>query len=503
MNILLGTQFRAWDKYTIAHEPISSINLMERASVNITRLIAERWGKETPVYVFAGPGNNGGDALAIARLLSERGYSVFVYLMNPRQYLTSDCETNKQRLMAIPTVRFTEVTTQMDTPTIPKESLIIDGLFGTGLNQSLSGGYAMLVKFINSTGCDVLSIDIPSGLMCEDNTCNDPQHIIRATVTATVQGPKLAFLLPENYIYIGEVKIIDIGLHPDGLNEMKIGYSTVEEEDIKRLIKIRNPYAHKGTMGHGLLVAGKYGMAGAAILASKAALRSGVGKITIHTPTSNNDILQIGVPEAVVSHDVDMELITHVPDSIMHTAVAMGPGIGTSRETAMALHELLTEVKIRVVLDADALNCLSMNKEWLELIPQDSIITPHPKEFDALVTPSTSTFERIEKAKKLARDYRIYVILKGHHTAICTPEGHTYLNTSGNAGMATAGSGDVLTGIILSLLCQHYTPREACLLGVFLHGRAGDIYAEENCEEGLTASDIVQYIPKAIKSLKP
>jgi NAD(P)H-hydrate epimerase len=181
----------------------------------------------------------------------------------------------------------------------------------------------------------------------------------------------------------------------------------------------------------------------------------------------------------------------------------MGPGIGTSKETANALHELLTEAKIRVVLDADALNCLGMNKEWLELIPQDSIITPHPKEFDALVTPSTSTYERIEKAKKLARDYRIYVILKGHHTAICTPEGHTYLNTSGNAGMATAGSGDVLTGIILSLLCQHYTPREACLLGVFLHGRAGDIYAEENCEESLTASDIIQYIPKAIRSLKP
>jgi NAD(P)H-hydrate epimerase len=503
MNILLGTQFRAWDKYTIAHEPISSINLMERASVNIAQLISERWGKETPIYVFAGPGNNGGDALAIARLLSERGYSISVYLMNPKQYLTSDCETNKQRLLAIPSIKFTEVTTQMDTPTIPKESLIIDGLFGTGLNQPLSGGYAMLVKFINNTGCDVLSIDIPSGLMCEDNTCNDPQHIIRATVTATVQGLKLAFLFPENYIYIGEVKIVDIGLHPDGLNEMKIGYSTIEKNDVERMIKTRNPYAHKGSMGHGLLIAGKYGMAGAAILAGKASLRTGLGKISIHTPTSNNDIIQISIPEAIVSHDMDMEMITHIPDSILYTAVAMGPGIGTSKETANALHELLTEAKIRVVLDADALNCLGMNKEWLELIPQDSIITPHPKEFDALVTPSTSTYERIEKAKKLARDYRIYVILKGHHTAICTPEGHTYLNTSGNAGMATAGSGDVLTGIILSLLCQHYTPREACLLGVFLHGRAGDIYAEENCEESLTASDIIQYIPKAIRSLKP
>jgi NAD(P)H-hydrate epimerase len=269
------------------------------------------------------------------------------------------------------------------------------------------------------------------------------------------------------------------------------------------MIKTRNPYAHKGSMGHGLLIAGKYGMAGAAILAGKASLRTGLGKISIHTPTSNNDIIQISIPEAIVSHDMDMEMITHIPDSILYTAVAMGPGIGTSKETANALHELLTEAKIRVVLDADALNCLGMNKEWLELIPQDSIITPHPKEFDALVTPSTSTYERIEKAKKLARDYRIYVILKGHHTAICTPEGHTYLNTSGNAGMATAGSGDVLTGIILSLLCQHYTPREACLLGVFLHGRAGDIYAEENCEESLTASDIIQYIPKAIRSLKP
>jgi NAD(P)H-hydrate epimerase len=503
MNILLGTQFRAWDKYTIAHEPISSINLMERASVNIAQLISERWGKETPVYVFAGPGNNGGDALAIARLLSEQGYSISVYLMNPKQYLTSDCETNKQRLLAIPSIKFTEVTTQMDTPTIPKESLIIDGLFGTGLNQPLSGGYAMLVKFINNTGCDVLSIDIPSGLMCEDNTCNDPQHIIRATVTATVQGLKLAFLFPENYIYIGEVKIVDIGLHPDGLNEMKIGYSTIEKSDVERMIKTRNPYAHKGSMGHGLLIAGKYGMAGAATLAGKASLRTGLGKISIHTPTSNNDIIQISIPEAIVSHNMDMEMITHIPDSILYTAVAMGPGIGTSKETANALHELLTEAKIRVVLDADALNCLGMNKEWLELIPQDSIITPHPKEFDALVTPSTSTYERIEKAKKLARDYRIYVILKGHHTAICTPEGHTYLNTSGNAGMATAGSGDVLTGIILSLLCQHYTPREACLLGVFLHGRAGDIYAEENCEESLTASDIIQYIPKAIRSLKP
>lgn len=502
MKVLTSVQIKELDRYTILHEPISSVDLMERASRQITQAIVERWDAETPVKVFAGPGNNGGDALAVARMLAEQGYATETYLFNTGGKLSADNIVNRDRLQQTPGAILHEISNQFSPPELTENDLVVDGLFGSGLNKALNGGFAALVKFINATPSDVVSIDLPSGLMCEDNGYNIRSHIIRATLTLTLGQPKLCFLFPEYQEFIGEYKVLDIGLHPQGLEETAAIYQITEEQEVRAMLRQRPRFAHKGTMGHGLLIAGRYGMAGAAILAAQAALRAGLGKLTVVTPTKNNDIMQISVPEAVLRHDPDELKFTQAFNGEGYQAVAIGPGLGTAKETAVAFVEQMRRSQAPLVLDADALNILGDHRGWMQQIPANTILTPHIKEMDRINGNCMESYERLNRARDLAIRQHLHIILKGAWTAVILPTGDIYFNPTGNPGMATAGSGDVLTGIILGLLSQGYKQTDACRLGVYLHGLAGDLAAYKLGEESVCARDLIQYLPKAFNYLK-
>ena len=489
------------DKYTIDNEPIKSIDLMERAAKALTQAITDNWNYNTPVIIFAGPGNNGGDALAVARMLIEKDYEVTVYLFNITGHLSEDCLTNKKRLIERRSRALIEVMQEFDPPQLEKGMLVVDGLFGSGLNKPLAGGFASLVKYINASPAQVVSIDVPSGLMTEDNTYNVKANIIRADLTLTLQLPKLSFLFPENQQYIGKLKILDIRLSKQGMDKIEANYTFLEEDDVRPRMLKRDPFAHKGSMGNALIIAGSYGMCGASVLATKACLRVGAGKVYAHTPKRNSTILQISVPEAIIQFDREETTFSEAVDTEFFNAVGIGPGLGTSEQTAIAIIAQLRRTQCPIVADADAINILANHRAWLQQLPKGIILTPHPKEFDRLEGRSNDSFERLMKARDLAERVHGYVVLKGHHTSLCLPDGHIIFNSTGNAGMATAGSGDVLTGIITGLLARGYNQENACMIGMYLHGLAGDIAARELGEESVIASDLIQYLPYAFKRL--
>ena len=502
MKIFTSAQIHELDKYTIEHEPISSIDLMERAAEAIARSIAGEWGAATPVVVFAGPGNNGGDALAVARLLSGRGYSVSAFLFNTTGRLSADCATNKERLAALGGVQFVEVTQEFDPPQLEAGTLVVDGLFGSGLNKPLAGGFASLVKYINASPATVVSIDVPSGLMGEDNTYNVRANTIRADLTLTLQQPKLSFLFAENQQYVGRFKTLDIGISAEGIASSDARYRIVEEAEVRSLVKGRDDFAHKGSMGSALLVAGSCGMAGASVLAARACLRSGVGKVTVHTPRCNNLAVQVAVPEAVVQLDPEEAFFSEAVDTERFTALAIGPGLGLEEATAIALIAQLRRTQCPIVADADALNILANHRAWLQQLPRGIVMTPHPKEFDRMAGHCADSYERLVKASDMAARLGAYIIIKGHYSALCLPDGHVAFNPTGNAGMATAGSGDVLTGVIAALLARGYSQADACVAGMYLHGLAGDLAAADLGRESLVAGDIVRYLPQAFRKLQ-
>lgn len=499
MKIFTSTQIHELDKYTIEHEPITSLNLMERAAKALTRAIEEEWSNRTPVVVFAGPGNNGGDALAVARMLGEDGYQVNVFLFNIHNKLSADCASNKKRLIESKRAKqFTEVTVNFDPPQLEAGMLVVDGLFGSGLNKPLAGGFASLVKYINQSAAKVVSIDLPSGLMAEDNTYNISANIIRADLTLTLQQKKLAMMLADNQIYLGRLKVLDIRLSPEFIQKTESKFSILEENDIRLLMKPRGDFAHKGTMGTALIIAGSYGMSGASVLATKACLRAGTGKVITHTPKRNYEIMQISVPEAVLQMDSEETIFSEPVDTDYYSAMGIGPGLGTNESTAIALIAQLRRSTCPTVVDADALNILASHRAWMQQLPKDIIFTPHPRELDRLAgNTSSNCMERLDKAIELAEHLQGYIILKGHYSALCHPNGKVEFCSTGNSGMATAGSGDVLTGIITALLARGYKQADACRLGMHLHGLAGDLAAKDLGKESLIASDIIQYLPKA------
>ena len=502
MKIFTSAQIHELDKYTIDHEPIKSIDLMERAAIQLTDSIVAEWDKDMKVVVFAGPGNNGGDALAVARMLAVRGYNVSTWLFNTSGRLSDDCKKNRDRLKDVKQVAsFVMVTEEFDPPTLDAQTLVVDGLFGSGLNKPLTGGFASLVKYVNTSPAKVVSIDIPSGLMTESNEYNVKSNIMKADVTLTLQQPKLSFLFPENQQFIGHVEVLDIGISQEGIDKTDAQFYILEKSDITPCLKRRDPFAHKGSMGHALLVAGSRGMAGAAMLAAKACLRTGVGKVTVHTPACNTLPLQIGVPEVVLDVDSDTNVVSEAVDTDCFKAMGIGPGLGTNENTAIAVIGQMRRAQCPIVVDADALNILAAHKAWLQQIPVGAILTPHIGEFDRLEGVSTDSYERLSKAMLLAERQHAYIVLKGHYTAIITPGGRVLFSPTGNPGMATAGSGDVLTGIITALLARGYTQGEACAIGTYLHGLAGDIAARTLGEESLIASDIINSLPMAFKEL--
>lgn len=501
MKILSCTQQREADAYTIEHNSILSINLMEKAAGLITDAICKRWDKSHRMVVFAGPGNNGGDAVAVARMLHLKNYQVQVILFNITGVLSDDCLTNVKRLQECGFTNYTEVSSQFDPPKLISNDVVIDGLFGAGINKPLSGGFAAVVQYINASQAKVVSIDMPSGLMGEDNSRNIRQNIIKADFTLTIHMPKLSFLFAENEDITGEWEVLDIGINREYENNAESNYEITEMNDVKKMLRPRKKFAHKGSFGHGVLIAGSYGMGGAAVLAARSCMKCGIGLLTIHTPVCNHQLLQMSIPEAMTQDDIDERFFAEPIELDNYQALGIGPGLGQEDFTAQAIIDQISSSYIPTVIDADALNAFSSNRNYLNRIPKKSILTPHVKELERLVGRCSNTFERIQKAKDLASYLHCYIVLKGAWTVVITPEGKCYFNPTGNPGMATAGSGDVLTGILTSLLAQGYTPEEACRLGTYVHGLAGDIAAERNGEISMSATDIVNALPEAWKKL--
>jgi NAD(P)H-hydrate epimerase len=501
MKLFTTKQIAELDKFTIENEPIAGIDLMERASMQISNWLVQQFTTEQKMVFFAGPGNNGGDALAIARQLAELDYVCQVHLLDFGKTLKGSPAINWQRLEEQGKVNLFRIVSRNDFPEIFENDVIVDGLFGAGLTRPLEGLPAEIVKEINQLPNSVVAIDIPSGLMGEDNSGNRLESIIRADYTLTFQFAKVSFLFAENAEYVGDWEVLPIGLHPAGIDQTPSGYSFVELDDILERLPLRSKFDHKGTLGHALLIAGSYGKMGAAVLASKACLRAGVGLLTTHVPHMGYAIIQTAVPEAMASVDQHDSMFTQYPDLDAFSAVGIGPGLGQKQNSRKALCELLETAQIPLVIDADALNILSENPKWLEKLPEGSILTPHPGEFKRLVGDTKNSFQAIQKQLEFSKKYKCVVVLKGAHTRISTASGNLYFNSTGNPGMATAGSGDVLTGIILGLLAQEMKPEDAAVLGVYLHGLAGDLAAAKKSENALIAGDIIDFMGKAYNHL--
>lgn len=503
MKFFTTSQIAELDKYTIENEPIDAIDLMERASESLAEWIKFFYDRNHRIAVFAGPGNNGGDALAVSRMLATKDYKVDVFIPDSGMKFTDLFLINLNRLKTWADVKTIHWNPDEPLPELHSYDLIIDGLFGAGLSRPLTDFPAQLVKHINQSGLPIVSIDIPSGLMGEDNSGIDPDSIIHATYTLTLEFPKLSFFFKENAQFTGIWEVIPIGLHPDAIARTETLWHYSDYKSMVSLLKPRTKFSHKGTYGHVLLIAGSYGKMGAAILAAKGCLRSGVGLLTVHIPKSGNQIVQIAVPEAMVSIDKSESLISGIPDLTSYKAIGIGPGIGKANQTVIALELLLENCHVPLVVDADALNLLSENPEMIELLPEGSILTPHPLEFERLAGHASSDFERLKLALNFAKIHRIVLILKGAYTAIVLPNGNCWFNTTGNPGMATGGSGDVLTGILTGLLAQGYTSAEAAFLGVYVHGLSGELSVSDAglSEESLLASDIANQLGRAFNTL--
>ncbi len=490
MRILNMKQVRALDAYTIQHEPISSIDLMERASRAFVDWFTLRVGSSKRVGVACGTGNNGGDGLAIARMLHEWGYAVRVWIV-PGSRRSDDFLANLERLPS--GVERHEVK-DADEVSFDDRDVLIDALFGSGLSRHLTGLYAEVIDRINNADALRIAVDIPSGLKADAPSGGS---IVRADYTVSFQLPKLAFLLPSSFPFTGEWVIVDIGLSKKFIRESPTTFFFTGLKRVQRMMKVRGRFDHKGTFGHALLIAGSFGKVGAAVLASRAALRSGVGLLSVHVPKCGYDILQTAVPEAMVQVDAEEDIFTNPPKLDSYEAIGIGPGLGQDPRTVKALARTLEYFEKPMVLDADALNILGAHRHLMTLIPPGSILTPHLREFERLAGPSKSDFERLEMLRQLAVSLKAVLVLKGAYSAVATPEGEIHFNSTGNPGMATGGTGDVLTGLLTGLLAQKYSPVEAAIAGVFLHGSAGDLGAVTYGMESLTASDLVENLPAA------
>ena len=491
---------KAIDAYTIENEPVASIDLMERAARALADAILERYAGRS-FAVFAGPGNNGGDGLAVARMLHNAGCGVSVWLINPKGKLSPDCAVNLERLQGtgVPVV---QVADSFSMPTINSDSIIIDALFGSGLDRPVVAGvFADVIRGIDACTNDVVAVDMPSGLLGGEN---EPslQLIVFATLTLTLQFPKLSQLFAENEMFVGGVQILDIGLSQRAIDETPSPFFYTCKDEILPLVRPRAKHAHKGNFGRALLVAGSKGMAGASVLAARAALRCGVGLLTVHVPAANNAIMQVAVPETMTSIDSNECCFSDNIDTERYTAVAVGPGLGQSKESEAALLHLIDNCNAPMVLDADALNILARNPAYMQRLPQGSIITPHVGEFARLFGATESSYVRLQAAQAYSMTFGVTIVLKGAHTVVVTQLGTMHFNSTGNPGMATAGCGDVLTGCILSLLARGLTAPDAARLAVYIHGLAGDIAAGDKGEVALVAGDIVDSLPRAWRSLE-
>lgn len=502
MKIFSSRTLKDLDNATCEAQRIDSLELMERAAEAVSCEIISRFLPSRRFVVIAGPGNNGGDALAVARLMLEQGYrNLEVFLFNVGGKLSHDCEEERKKLITIDDVNITEVTREFTPPVLGRDDVVVDGLFGSGLQRPLQGGFMAVARYINESGAYVISIDVPSGLFGEWNQGSNRRDMVHADLTLTFQFPRLSFFFEENDMVVGDWKVLDIGLDEAAVKELPAEFMLIEPRTIRPLLHPRMKFSGKRDYGSVLLMAGSMGMMGAAVMSAQAVMRSGAGLVTVHSARCGLPIVQTAVPEAIFEPDRNERYISDMRVHHDHQAVAVGPGIGTAKETIDAFEDLLKNVKSPLILDADALNCISQRPALLTMLPAKTVITPHIGEFDRLFGEHKSAEDRLKSAIAEAKRYNIIIVLKGHYTAIVRPTGRVYINSTGNPGMSTAGSGDVLTGIIASFAAQGYIPEHAATIGVFVHGLAGDMAEEELGQSGMTATDITRYAGRAIREL--
>jgi ADP-dependent NAD(P)H-hydrate dehydratase / NAD(P)H-hydrate epimerase len=497
MVILSAKQIRDWDMFTIQHEPIASVDLMEAAAFRCFQWLQQNNYNNYPFHIFCGKGNNGGDGLAVARMLSRIGSEVSVHILELGQIGTEDFQTNLARLHETG-VSIHYIQSKEHFPAVSPRAILMDALFGTGLNRRLEGLSAALVTYINGLNNLVISIDIPSGMLADDSSVGLP--VVKAAYTLSFQCLKMAFMMAENESYTGQIHILDIGLLRNYLPGVAYEALLTEADFIKTLYQPRKAFSHKGTYGHAALVAGSYGFMGAAILAANGCLRSGVGKLTCHIPSCGYEIMQTTVPEAMAKVEKGTNYIESISTLEKNNVIGIGPGLGVHDGHPQLLEQIFNYKKT-LVIDADALNVLAQHPSLLARIPAFSILTPHPAEFDRMFGKSNNDFARMRLAQRKAAELQLIIILKGHRTFIATPGGSNYFNSTGNAGMATGGSGDVLTGMLTGLVAQGYQPAHAALLGVYLHGLAGDHAATKLTQEAMIASDITDHIGTALRAV--
>jgi len=499
MKIFTAAQIKECDAFTINQEAISSLELMERAATACFRWIRDKYPVSTPVLVVCGMGNNGGDGLALTRLLLTHGYPARAVVLRHAEKFSPDAAANLTRLHDSYAEQLKILEPGMFITEIADDILVVDALFGIGLNRPPEGWVADFIREINEISNEKIAIDIPSGLPA-DNLPNSDSAVVRADYTLTFEFIKRSQLHEETAAACGTIHTLPIGLSPDFVNATHTRCQTIDQADIITMFRPRKRFAHKGTYGKAVIVGGSYGKMGAVLLALQAALRSGAGLVTALAPECGNYILQTAQPEAMfVSAGETFVSKINLPDA---AAVAgIGPGLGTDPATAAALFQFLEQCKKPVVLDADALNILALHPEQLGILPPGCVLTPHRREFERLFGPANDSMLLAELARAKAMKYNVHIVLKGHHTAVLMPSGACWYNMTGNPGMATGGSGDVLTGLITGLMAQGYTSSEAALMGVYLHGRAGDLAASAGSAESLIAGDICDFLGAAFKEL--
>ena len=499
-KILTAAQIRMADAYTIANEPVSSADLMERAGIACFNRLIEMFSEQQEFSVFCGTGNNGGDGLVIARHLSNHGKEVTVYVIGDVDKGSPDFILNFERMKL--DCQNVLIICGVPEDNLIENTIIIDALFGSGLNRAAEAEQELAIRYMNSQNTLRISVDIPSGLMADSGLPHPKAVAVIADYTLSLQMYKLCMMLPDCEKYLGEVRVIPIGLHAGFLADIITDYQITERAEVAPMFATRRRFSHKGNFGHALIFAGSYGKMGAAILSSRACLRTGAGLLTAAVIANGIHIMQTAIPEAMILPDDSPDFLSRLPELNKYNALAFGMGCGTHAKTAGLLKLLIQNTILPVLIDADGINILAENKTWLAFLPKGSILTPHVGEFDRLAGQSDTAAARLEKARGLSKRFSLYLVLKGAYTAVCCPDGKVWFNPTGNPGMATAGSGDVLSGIILSLLAQGLHPKQAAIGGVFLHGLAGDCAKNKMPEASIIASDIVDNIPEAIYAIR-
>ena len=503
MKIFSTEQIKAIDAFTIEHEPINSIDLMERAARACVSRLVKLIAPEEKIHVLCGKGNNGGDGLAIARLLLEQGFAAVCFVIHSTDKFSKDAQENYTRLKEKFPLQLTDIHSveELKKSEVDKNTVLVDALLGTGVNKPAEGFLGEVIAYLNASFKKIISIDVPSGLYCDKSSAGN-KFIIRSSLTLTFQFPKLAFLFAENQQYVPEFEILNIGLHEKGIAAQSSNYYYLTKTEISSLLQPRSKFSHKGTYGHALLLAGSKGKSGAALISSKACLRSGAGLLTVHSTKETLNALLTVLPEAMSEEDPNPDFVSELEKPERYDAIGFGPGVGLHEDTQLVLKKILHYYAGSLLIDADGLNILSENKTWLNFLPPNAILTPHPKEFERLTEKQVDDFERLKAAKHFSLIYKCIVILKGAHTAIVMPDGNIFFNSSGNAVLAKGGSGDALTGIILGLMARGYNAPQSALIGTFVHGFAADLCVKKKSMESLLISDVIEHLPKAFKKLE-